>query len=244
MVVPATHVRSQARTDRAMRCSGRASVMMAVALGACSTAGTPPPHGTPGFDVIPAAAQLPQEYRIGPGDTLNITTFEEKDLTLEDVAVDASGNILLPLIGNVHAAGLTSGELAHTLAQKLDERYLRNPQVSVIVSNAVSQKVTVEGSVTQAGVFDLKGDTTLLQALALARGPNRTANLSRVAVFRNVSGRREFAVFDVNLIRSGAMPDPALKGNDVVVVPFSGPKGVFRDVLQAAPLLGVFAYLR
>lgn len=197
---------------------------------------------------VPSASFLPpdavavvQDYRIGPGDTLSINTFQEKDLTLDHVDVDASGNILLPLVGSVHAAGLSSSALATELESRLGKRYLRDPQVSVIVTSAVSQKVTVEGSVMQAGVFELKGQMTLLQAIALAKGPNRTAKLDRVVIFRTIDRTRQFALFDVEAIRRGDMPDPEIRGDDVVVVPFSKGKGVFRDLLTTLPSLGVFA---
>ena len=191
----------------------------------------------PALDAVGAV----NDYEIGPGDTLSINTFQEKDLTLEHVDVDASGNILLPLMGSVHAAGLSSAELSRELEHRLGQRYLRNPQVSVIVTSAVSQKVTVEGSVVGAGVFELKGQVTLLQAIALAKGPNRTAKLDRVGIFRTIDKQRHYAVFDVNAIRRGEMADPQIRGDDVVVVPFSHGKGFFRDLLTAVPSLGVFA---
>jgi polysaccharide export outer membrane protein len=213
-------------------------------LAACdsTSAGTPGPQSYEHFPAPDASAPSP-DYAIGPGDVLSVTTFQEKDLTLDHVQVDASGNILLPLIGSVHAAGISSAALSTEIEARLAKRYLRDPQVSVIVTAAVSQKVTVDGSVTQAGVYPLQGETTLLQAIAMAKGPNRTARLGRVVIFRTIDARRQFAVFDVNAIRRGTMPDPEILGNDVVVVPFSTGKGAFRDLLAAVPTLGVFAVL-
>lgn len=227
-----------------MRCFSSATFCAAiiVMLAGCSStsAGVPDPQSSVNFPP-PNAAGSVQDYQIGPGDTLSVNTFQEKDLTLEHVQVDASGNILLPLIGSVHAAGLSSAGLSTEIEARLAKRYLRDPQVSVIVTSAVSQKVTVDGSVNQAGVFELKGETTLLQALALAKGPNRTARLGRVAIFRIIDGKRQLAVFDVNAIRRGEMPDPQILGDDVVVVPFSNGKGAFRDLIAALPSFGVFA---
>ncbi len=219
-----------------------ATGLLPLILAACAStsAGVPTRDAYTRFPAPNPEASV-QDYRIGPGDTLSITTFQEKDLTLDHVEVDASGNILLPLIGSVRAAGLSSGALATEVETRLARRYLRDPQVSIIVVSAVSQKVTVEGSVTQAGVFDLKGEVTLLQALALAKGPNRTARLGRVVIFRTIDNQRQFAVFDINQIRRGVMPDPQILGNDVVVVPFSTGKGAFRDLLVALPALGVFS---
>lgn len=201
------------------------------------------PSGLDAYKMFPptVGGGAAREYRIGPGDTLDVTTFQEEDLTLKDVQVDSSGNILLPLVGTIRAEQRTAGDLAAEIAKRLSQRYLRDPQVSVIVKTALSQKVTVEGSVTQAGVFDLRGRTTLLQALAMARGTNRTADLGKVVIFRDINDQRHFAVFNVSDIRKGRMPDPEIIGNDVVVVPFSGVKGAFRDILTAVPAFGVFA---
>ncbi|NEX94880.1 polysaccharide biosynthesis/export family protein [Caulobacter sp. 17J65-9] len=180
------------------------------------------------------------EYRIGPLDKLNITVFQVKDLTLDRVQVDASGRILLPLIGQVMAAGRTTTELSDEIAAKLEASYLQHPQVSVVVSEAASQKVTVDGAVTEAGVFELRGRTTLLQAVAMAKGPARNANLKRVAVFRQIDGQRQAAVFDLKAIRKGKAEDPEIYGDDVIVVDSSGLKGAWREVLGALPAFSIF----
>src|SRR3546814_3641561 len=94
--------------------------------------------------------------------------------------VDASGNILFPLSGQVSVSGKTSTELSNAIAERLGERYLVDPQVSTIVSTSASQNVTVEGAVNKPGDFPLQGPTTLLQAMALSEGPTQTAKLGEV----------------------------------------------------------------
>lgn len=222
----------------------RASYAALIAL--CLTAGcTKPnlPSGPAAYTNFPAPNedQGLRNYRIGPLDTLNITVFQEPDLTLKEVQVDAGGNLLLPLIGSVRAAGMTSGELSGEIAQRLESRFLENPQVSVIVASSVSQKVIVEGSVNEAGVYEIKGRTTLLEALAMAKGTNRVAALSEVVVFRNIKGERMGALFDVGKIRRGEADDPEILGNDTVVVGFSYLKGAWRDFLTTAPIIGAFS---
>ena len=181
-----------------------------------------------------------RDYRIGPLDTIEVNIFQEPELSAKELAVDASGNVSLPLIGYLPAAGKTTSQLATEIGQRLGERYLKNPQVSVTVSSSVSQKVTVQGEVTEPGVFDIKGQTSLLQTLALAKGETRTAALDQVVVFRNLNGQRMGAVFDVRAIRSGRAPDPQVLGNDVVVVGFSRAKSMWRDIISATPVLGIF----
>ena len=180
------------------------------------------------------------DYRIGALDTISVTVFQEPDLSLKDIVVDASGMVSLPLIGSVQAAGRTSAELAADIQQRYGARYLVNPQVAVGVTVAVSQQVTVEGNVVQPGSFAISGQMTLLRALALARGPTRVAALDEVVIFRMVEGRRQGALFDVNAIRKGRAPDPQILGNDMVVVGFNSVKGAYRDFLQTAPILGLF----
>jgi polysaccharide export outer membrane protein len=192
--------------------------------------------------LAPSASQASlEDYRIGPFDKLTINVFQVEDLTLDEVQVDASGQILLPLIGSVAAGGKSTRELSKEIAAKLAERYLQNPQVSVLVKEAASQKVAVEGAVVEAGVFQLKGRTSLLQAVAMAKGPNPNANLKHVSVFRDVDGQRMAAVFNLKDIRRGKAPDPQILGNDVVVVSSSPIKGGLREVVRSLPALGIFA---
>src|SRR6185503_2714179 len=124
--------------------------------------------------------------------------------------------------------------------QQLGERYLKNPQVSVVVANSASQKVTVEGEVAEPGVYDLKGTTTLLQTLALAKGETRSAKLNQVVIFRNVNGQRMGAVFDIAAIRTGKAADPQILGNAIVGVGFSKARRMWSDILNAVPIIGLF----
>ena len=139
------------------------------------------------FATLPAPPEG-VNYRIGALDKLNVTVFQNKDLSAEKMQVDAGGHILLPLIGSVTAQGKTTSELSDEIASRLGQKYLQSPQVSVTVEEAVSQKVSVEGAVTEAGVFELKGRTSLLEAVARAKGTTRYANLRHVTIIRNVEG--------------------------------------------------------
>ncbi|MGN6279406.1 MAG: polysaccharide biosynthesis/export family protein [Sphingomonas sp.] len=222
-----------------------ASVTATTVISGCSTPVSPSlPRAAAAYDVIPPVSSTGQvrEYEIGPLDVLSVTVFQEPDLSFKELQVDASGDLTFPLIGDVHAAGKSAARLSREIADRLRQKYLVNPQVSVVVASSESQHVTVEGDVTEPGVYDINGSSTLLEALARAKSPTDVAKLDQVVVFRVVDGRRMGAVFDVNKIRAGEMPDPELLGGDVVVVGFSGLKGAFRDFLKSAPLLYVFRY--
>jgi polysaccharide export outer membrane protein len=201
-------------------------------------------NGQPALDTTSTAADPSAEYIIGAQDKLSIQVFEVKELSLDSVTVDATGQIELPLIGRLSAAGKTPLQLQTEIAQRLGDRYLQSPQVSVLVIDAASQKVTVEGEVRAPGVFSMKGRTTLMQAIAMAGGPGDNADLHKVAVIRDDHGIRRAAVCDYESIRRGHQLDPELRGDDIVVVDGSKSKTLWSNALKALPFFTMFAYLR
>jgi polysaccharide export outer membrane protein len=184
------------------------------------------------------------DYVIGPQDKLRIRVFQVKDLSFDDEEVDANGDIQLPLIGKVTAAGLTTEQLQQKIAEQLGAKYLQSPQVSVSVSESASQKVTVEGEVKNPGVYQLKGRTTLMQAIAMAGGPDDQADLKKVAVIRTQNGVRRAALCDYAAIRAGRAGDPLIEGNDTVVVDGSTVKTVWSNLMKNLPIFTLLAYLR
>jgi polysaccharide export outer membrane protein len=99
--------------------------------------------------------------------------------------------------------------------------------------------VTVDGAVTQAGVYEMPGRITLVDAVALARGVSQTANSRQVAIVRRVNGQRIGGVFDLGRIQAGLEPDPEVLAGDQVIVGTSSIRAAYRDLLQAAPILSV-----
>lgn len=194
------------------------------------------------LQTVQTAAAPAAEYRIGVGDKLDVRVFQVEDLSFEELVVDTSGNINLPLIGAVRGAGQTAGELSAEIAGRLAARYLRDPQVTVTVKEAASQKITVDGAVTKPGVYEMRGSTSLLQAVAMAEGPTRVADLTKVAVFRSIDGRRSVALFDLSAIRQGRASDPQVLGDDVIVVDTSRLNSTLREVVAAIPAFAAFAY--
>lgn len=189
---------------------------------------------------ISPVSPRPTEYLIGVGDKLSVRVFQVEDLSFEELVVDTSGNIQMPLIGAISGAGRTAGEMSIDIANRLSAQYLRNPQVTVTVTEAASQKITVDGAVTKPGVYVMRGSTTLLQAVAMAEGPTRVADLSKVAVFRTIDGQRSVAVFDLGAIRQGRESDPPVLGDDVIVVDASRLNSALRELLTAVPALAIF----
>jgi polysaccharide export outer membrane protein len=201
------------------------------------------PSGVAAYSVIPAEptdVNAAADYRIGALDTVDVTVFQEPDLSAKALQVDAAGQIALPLVGTVQATGKTPAELSRELEKMLGAKYLRNPQVTVTVAASVSQKVSIQGEVREPGVYPLSGPTTLLGVLSMAKGESEVASLKQVVVFRTINGQRMGAMFDVASIRRGQAADPAIQGNDMVVVGSSGAKKFWRDVVSAAPVFSIF----
>ncbi len=179
------------------------------------------------------------DYRIGPLDKLTVTVFGVPDLTTNG-QVDGTGNLAMPLIGQVPAIGETPLSLSGKIAAALDKRYVRNPQVSVTVTEAVSALVTVEGAVIKSGQYPVVGRTTLIRMIAAAGGPSDNARLSEALVFRTVNGKRLVARFNLKDIRGARASDPEIYGNDLIVVGDNPGRQLFKDLVSIAPVLGIF----
>lgn len=211
--------------------------------GACFSPAANLPSGEAAYAVMPPARGTGGlgDYRIGVQDVISVRVFQEPDLTFEEMQVDASGTINFPLIGRMQAAGKSPFELSNSIEEGLGRGFIRSPQVVVGVVESAALRVTVEGSVEGPGVFEIAGNTTLLEAIARAKGPTNTASLDEIVVFRDIEGERMGAVFNLQDIREGKAPDPQILGGDRIVVGYSGLKGAYRDFIQAAPILNVFA---
>jgi polysaccharide export outer membrane protein len=218
-------------------------------LAACATgaslSGANIPSGAAAYQAFqaPSAQTAPAEYKIAPFDSLAVSVFQEPDLSTPASAplqVDASGNINMPLLGTVTAAGRTTNQLASVIASGLASKYLKNPQVTVAVASSVPEKVTVQGEVNQPGIYDIKSKTTLLQAISLAKGETKLAATNQVAVFRTVNGQRMGALFDVDSIRRGTAADPVLMADDIVIVGHSRNKESWQNIMSMNPLFGIF----
>lgn len=180
--------------------------------------------------VVAATAAPAQEYRIGVYDLIDIDVFQINDLHRE-VQVDGAGRILLPLVGAVQAQGRTANQLSDDLRQKLEARYVNSPKVTVQVKEAQSQRVTVDGAVAAPGVYPLGGQTTLLQAVAMAQGPDGAkANVHKVSLFHTVNAQWIRTEYDLSKIRNGQAADPMVEGRDVIIVAGSRRHQILQDL--------------
>lgn len=157
------------------------------------------------------------DYRLGPGDLLRVNVFGSPELSGE-VRVSETGNITYPLIGQVQVAGKSPTQIeAQLVSAFADGGYLRQPQVSVLVMEYRSQKVSVLGHVTKPGQYSLQSTSRLLDVLAEAGGPLREAAADTATLMRKDGSK---ASIDLTALFSG---DPAqnqvVTGGDTIYVP-------------------------
>lgn len=148
---------------------------MALALSACAT--------TPRFAVDPA---FDAPYTLDGGDKVRVVVFGQEAIS-NSYAVDNSGKISMPLIGAVNAKGLTTAQVAGSIAAKLKQGYVREPHVAVEVE--VYRPFFILGEVNSAGQYAYVNDLTVESAIAIAGGFSPRANRSSFTIGRTVEGR-------------------------------------------------------
>jgi polysaccharide export outer membrane protein len=176
----------------------RLSIMALVAFAGC---------GGPGSDLAPLPATDAGSYSLGPGDQVRIITFGEENLTGE-FRVNDSGNIALPLVGAVHAAGLTSAGLEAAVASVLRRGNLvRHPSVAVEV--IAYRPIYVLGEVNKPGQYPYQPGMTVVTAVAVAGGFTYRAVDGYAAIVRSIEG---------NAVEGKASRQAFVQPGDVVTV--------------------------
>jgi len=172
---------------------------------------------------IHAADQPPitttQDYIIGPGDTLNISVWNNEALT-RAVTVLPDGKIHFPLIGEVVAGRKTLAVLEKELKTKL-HAFVPDPELTVMVGQVNSMLIYVIGKVNHPGRFVLNTNVNVLQALATAGGLNAFAKRNKIKIFREEKGKTHIFSFKYDKVTDGENLEQnvRLERGDVVVVP-------------------------
>ena len=159
-------------------------------------------------------------YRIGPGDVLSIEVWKDPALT-RLVTVLPDGKISFPLVGELTAGDRTVAELKKEIEGKIT-RYVPDSPLTVEVRQINSLHVYVLGRVNAPGRFVLTSNVTVLQALAIAGGPNAFANRSQIRILRQEGGKTvRSPVFDYDEVTAGKHLETnvLLRRGDVVYVP-------------------------
>jgi polysaccharide export outer membrane protein len=160
----------------------------------------------------------PEAYVIGPEDLIEVSVWKNDALT-RTVPVRPDGRISLPLLGDVAASNMTPRVLRDSLA-KAYATYVPQPEVSVIVREIHSMKISVVGQVKTPGRYELKSRASVLEALALAGGFEDFAKRDRIFVLRRRGTTSVRLPFNyTRLIDSAAEDNFLLEPGDIVVVP-------------------------
>jgi polysaccharide export outer membrane protein len=168
----------------------------------------------------PAARTATNEYRIGPGDILRVSVWQNQELTSR-VTVRPDGAVTLPLIDEVRVAGMTVAEANRIVAAGYRRFIAAEHHVTVVVEEVHSYRVYVLGRVAHPGEFESRIPVTVLQALALAGGPQRLADTGGMSVIhREFNGGTRRYPFSYDEAAAGRLEmNFVLASGDTVIVP-------------------------
>ncbi len=176
---------------------------------------------------------VPSTYVLGPDDEISIRVIESEEISEEPFRIDPGGDISLPLLGRVRAAGRTPQELETKLAERL-RAFIHEPQVLVRVTQFRSQPVSVIGAVNKPGIHQLEGHKSLIEILSLAGGPRQdaghTVKITRRREWGPIplesaaddpSGRFHIAEVSLEAVMEARNPEEnvLIMPNDVISVP-------------------------
>lgn len=193
--------------------TGRAALVLSAALAAACTPQPVPP-------AFQEQTVEETEYRIAPADLLAVRVWKNPELSVDSAPVLPDGSYTVPLAGTVSAKGLTAAELEDVLSERLSE-YIAAPEVSVIVIQVNSKRVSVVGEVNRNGPQMLAVNSRVVDAIAAAGGFTTYANRSKVKIIRQApEGEVEYR-FNYNAYQAGKAPgtNVRLQPGDIVVVP-------------------------
>ena len=161
-----------------------------------------------------------QDYQIGAGDILGITTWKEPDFSREEVLVRLDGKLTFPLLNDVQAAGLTTLDLKGVIENGLKD-YVSNPVVIVNVRAPLSKRFYILGEVKRTGEYPLVKHLTVLQAFALAGGFTEWASKDEIILLRSEGGKDKIYRIDYKDITKGKdlSQNIKLKADDTIIVP-------------------------
>lgn len=168
-------------------------------------------------------SEISKEYRIGVDDTIQINVWKNPELSVS-APVRPDGKISMPLIGDVMAAGLVPEQIANNIKKQLSE-YVRNPNVTVIVTGLQSHeyltRVRVTGAVANASSINYRQGMTVLDAVLVAGGVNEFSAPNRTKIYRKIDGKtRVISIYLGDILHDGKLTTNIhLRPGDIITVP-------------------------
>lgn len=193
-----------------------AALLMVALQVACGTTGSLPPAPA----VAPAADY---SYIIGAGDTLNVQVARNPELSIT-VPVRPDGKISTPLVEDLVVQGKTPVQTAREIEAKLG-RYVRDPQVTVIVQSYVgpySEQIRVIGEAAKPQALPFKQRMTLLDVMIAVGGLTDFAAGNRAIILRTSEGNKQYSVRVQDLVKGGDISaNVEMRPGDVLIIPQS-----------------------
>jgi polysaccharide export outer membrane protein len=165
------------------------------------------------------AVATPPGYVIGTEDVLSVVFWRDKDMSA-DVVVRPDGNISLPLLNDVHAAGLTPDQLREQIVKDAS-KFIEDPIATVVIKEIHSRNVFITGMVNKAGSFPIVGSMNVMQLIALAGGIQEYADSEKILITRTAGGQTRQLKFNYKEFIKGKNVEQnvVLEPGDTVVVP-------------------------
>lgn len=157
------------------------------------------------------------QYTLGAADVIRVNVWKSAELS-QTVTIGPDGFVSLPLLGDIHAAGLTANNLAHDLSLMLSS-YVVSPRVTVSVVDFRSRQVFVTGQVGKPGAYPLIAPISVLQLIAQAGGLNTFANRKKILILRKTKGNTQELKFNyTSAVHGDAKQNIILQPGDTVIV--------------------------
>jgi len=203
-------------------CTTRRSCRLTTALVLLSALLAAGCAGRSAVPLAPATVSLAQyKYLIGPGDTLSVSVWRNPDLSMS-VPVRPDGNISLPLVEDLPAAGKDPTRVARDIERALS-KYIRDPVVTIVVtqfSGSYSEQIRVIGQATKPQGLPYRENMTLLDVMIAVGGITDFADGNRSNILRTSEGNKLYRVRLGDLLRDGDISaNVAVKPGDVVIIP-------------------------
>jgi polysaccharide biosynthesis/export protein len=224
---------SAATVDQAIAQTGTAGEAAPAEAGGSKLSGLPPSQpvappadATTASTLAPAQADtaknrgVPDDYRIGAGDVLQISVWKEPDATVPSVVVRPDGKIAMPLLKEVEVNGLTPREAEHIITERIS-KFIKGADVTVVVAEINSKRVYLIGAVKKEGPIAYTYRMTVMQALSEAGGLTEYAKRKKIYVLRSESGKEFRLPFDYDSVLKGERMElnVLVLAGDTIVVP-------------------------
>jgi polysaccharide export outer membrane protein len=179
-----------------------------------------PAKPAPGGTKPSISRGVPDDYKIGAGDVIEINVWKEPDASVRGAMVRTDGKISMPLLKDVEVVGLTPMQLEKLLTEKLSS-LINSPDVTVIIGGTASKKIYIQGKVGHEGPINFTYNMTVMQALSEAGGITMYAKKSKIYVLRMENGKASRFPFDYAAVLKGQRLETniQLQAGDMIVVP-------------------------